>query len=307
MVLTIVSPVADVHVDAVAGFLDGDGECMPFSADKAEFLFQVEFPSVDGYGEQVVGHRDALRNDQSLELVVLAAQEGYRFFLRAGTDTPILQVHRSLAHSLVQPDTYVRGFYPFGGESVSRTDFDHRTAEKMVQRDAYRLFGGRNFHRLSPQEVAGFVIRLGALVGQRFHRQRLDVGRRTAVGIVSVEVGRSRFILPIDRCVRRPRSVVGESHVVHMVAVSKQRSGCTILVVHYIEADVIAGLKSRIGSPGRSCRDATAEVDGYFPDFGFRYVLRMFGRASCHRQCKHGCTQKSMIYFHTLKLNLLQK
>ena len=93
-----------------------------------------------------------------------------------------------------------------------------------------------------------------------------NVGRLT-VGIVAIEIGFRRLVLPVDLRLGRPVARVGEAHIVNVVARRLEGSGGCTLVVNHIDTYLVSGFISRIR---HSRPDIHRNVDGDFHRIGRR-------------------------------------
>lgn len=114
----------------------------------------------------------------------------------------------------------------------------------------------------APQELGSLVISLLRLIGLDREGIGRNVGRLT-VGIVAIEIGFRRLVLPVDLRLGRPVARVGEAHIVNVVARRLEGSGGCTLVVNHIDTYLVSGFISRIR---HSRPDIHRNVDGVSPD-----------------------------------------
>ena len=301
VVNAVVFPAADVDVDAGAEFAHGDGEGMEFAADEGEAFGHVECFAVDGDGEEVVGFGHGLGDDECFEVIVCASQQGDVGRVAAGCHCAVVEVDGGLAGQSVQLHLDVGCFQFFFGESVAGDNLYGGAAQKVAHSDVDGIGCGFHVVCLAPQEVAGLVGCLGALVGFCFEEPVGGIVWRAVVGVIGVEVGGGSFVLPVDRGGRCPLSVVGEGDVIGMVTRGEQGAWCRAFVIDDVEADAVACFETGIcGSAGGG--DAAAQGDGQ-PVWLWLFFVAV-GRASggqrgqqqCPGQCVNGLHRMNVFY-----------
>ena len=170
VVHVVVNPIVYVDVDAVAGLPDSQRELVAVASDKSEALFHAVRLAAEGYGNEVAACGDALGDNQCLELVTLRAEERYAAGARCRGDRPVGQVDGSLAACIVQLHLHVGGGKVVIGEAAACHQLHYGTTEQVGEGDVHCLFRRIGLARLSPHEVAGFVVGFQALVGFHFNR-----------------------------------------------------------------------------------------------------------------------------------------
>ena len=175
----IVFPLGDVHIHAIAGFAEGDGEVISFawgeSLEVGGFR-KIEVPAIHVDGDEV-SIIDGLWNDESLVAVILFQRDDVGF-LACGGHVACGEVDGSSSLELVHFHADVGSSEGRTGETIAWNKGNHHLAHDMFGIYLDGSLAWSHIERLTHQQVTSFVIGQVALVGLYAPRHRLDVGNR---------------------------------------------------------------------------------------------------------------------------------
>ena len=232
MILAILDPWCDVDIDTGGEFAQCDREFMAVCALKRECPVEIEITPVDTDGYEIAfGY--GLGYDQGL-VGIVGIQRGHACGSAGRGDPACGEVDSRTALHTVDTHGDIGCGQRLGRESLACLKRDDDAAHNVADRDDRGIPGCYDIRYPARHKVGCLVSGFGRLVGHDCERMSRD-GTDRCVGIVEIETGTSLVIVPEDRCVGCPCAIVGEAHVVDIIARVGKHAGCRAGVVDHIK------------------------------------------------------------------------